>query len=414
MFLDDQQIMRVGGRLQNAVGLTFDQKHPILIPHKSVLSKMIIREFHKNNFHAGPKLLESKIREQFWLTNIKSAIKKVIKKCVTCAKFKPKPMSQLMGNLPAARVSEPKKVFENCSIDFAGPITTKTSKLRNAAVIKSYIAIFVCLATRALHIEAVSDLTAESFIAALRRFIARRAGAKHIYSDNGTNFVKANRVLNELTELEKNTFEREVHEESLKSGIVWHFSPPTSAHFNGLVEAAVKSTKFHLYRAFKNVNLTFEELATVLCQIESMLNSRPMCELSADPNDVTALTPAHILNLSVMESAPDEDYSETKTSYLSRWQLVQKIAQEFWKKWKTEYLHQLQVRNKWHKENANIKIGELVMISDTNLPSCEWPLGRVIETHAGIDGKTRVVTVKTAKNVLKRGITELAPLPIRQ
>lgn len=307
-----------------------------------------------------------------------------------------------------------KKVFFNSAVDYAGPISTKTSKLRNAIAVKSYIAIFVCLATKAVHIEAVSDLTSDAFIAALRRFVARRTGTKNIFSDNGTNFVKSNRILCELSEQEEEVFEKNIHEESLKRGIKWHFSPPASAHFNGLVEAAVKSTKFHLYRAFHNINLTFEELATALCQIESMLNSRPICELSSDPNDVSALTPSHIINLAAMESVPDEDLTETRSSYLSRWQSVQKVAQEFWRKWKSEYLHQLQVRNKWHKKNADIKIGELVVIKDINLPSCEWPLGRVIQLHPGTDGLTRVVSVKTATNILKRGITELAPLPVRQ
>lgn len=156
-----------------------------------------------------------------------------MKECVTCAIFKPRPLGQLMGNLPQARISIPEKVFENCAIDFAGPITTKTSKLRTAPIIKSYIAIFVCLASKALHIEAVSDLTAESFISALRRFIGRRGKISRICSDNETNFVKANRVLNELSEEQAEIFEKEFDKKSVKFGIKWYFLPPTSAHFSG-------------------------------------------------------------------------------------------------------------------------------------------------------------------------------------
>lgn len=411
-FIDESGIMRVGGRLENAVGLTYDQKHPILIPHKSVLSEMIIIEYHNNNFHAGPKLLEAKIREKFWITNIKTTIKKCVRECVTCVIFKPKTGNQLMGNLPQERISIPEKVFEHCAIDFAGPISTKPSKLRTAPIIKGYIAIFVYLASKALHIEVVSDLTAEAFIAALRRCIARRGKISKIYTDNGTNFVKSNRLLKELSDEEAEIFENELHEENVKLGVKWKFSPPASAHFNGLVEAAVKSTKFHLYRALKNVNLTFEELQTLLCQIEAILNSRPLCEISTNPNELTALTPAHILNI-VIDTVPDEDFSETKSGYLSRWQLVQKIAQEFWRRWKSEYLHQLQMRCKWNEKRPDIKIGELVIIKDINLPSCKWPMGRVIQLHHGDDGMIRVVTVKTASNTLKRGITEVAPLPIK-
>lgn len=413
VFLDEQQLLRVGGRLQNAINLSFDQKHQILIPHESMLSRMIIKEYHEKNMHAAPKLLECKIREMFWITNLKSEIKKVLNQCVECAIHKPRALNQLMGNLPHARVNEPKKVFENCAIDFAGPISIKASKLRNAAALKSYIAIFVCLATKALHIEAVSDLTAESFIAALRRFVARRSAVANIYSDNGTNFVKANRVLGELSEREEEQFTTKLHNESLKKKINWHFSPPASAHFNGLVEAAVKSTKFHLHRVFRGINLTFEELQTALCQIEAILNSRPICELSSDPNDVEALTPGHFLNVSPIEAIADEDVLESKANYLNRWQLVQKVTQDFWHRWREEYLHQLQVRNKWHTKNLNVKVGELVMLKDINLPSCKWPMGRIVELHPGRDGLTRVVTLKTANNTLKRGITEIAPLPVR-
>lgn len=235
----------------------------------------------------------------------------------------------------------------------------------------------------------------------------------HIYSDNGTNFVKANRILKELNENECEIFENKLHSASLERGITWHFSPPASAHFNGLVEAAVKSTKFHLHRVFQGVSFTFEEMQTALNQIEAILNSRPIWELSSDPNDINALSPGHFLNVSPMVSVADEDLSETKTNYLSRWQRVQKVAQEFWQRWRVEYLHQLQVREKWHTQNLNVKIGELVVLKDVNLPSCKWPMARIVALHPGSDGLIRVVTLKTATNILKRGITEIAPLPVR-
>lgn len=336
VFLDNDGVIRVGGRLKNAVGLTYDQKHPVLIPHKSSISKLIIREVHFETFHAGPKLLEAKIRQKFWITNCKSTITSVLKECSLCAIYKPKLLTQRMGDLPQARVSEVKKPFTNCAIDFAGPIRTKTSKLRNSKIVKSSIVIFVCLATKALHIDAVSDLTAQSFIAALRRFVSRKGTVENIFSDNGTNLTSANQILNELSEIEAKTFNEQLSNESIRKKITWHFSPPRSAHFNGLVEAAVKSTKFHLKRSMKDAVFTFEELATVLSQIEAILNSRPICELSNDPNDLTVLTPAHFLNTAATQTVADEDLSECKSNRLNRWQLVQKMNQEFWKKWRHE------------------------------------------------------------------------------
>ena len=132
-----------------------------------------------------------------------------------------------------------------------------------------------------------------------------------------------------------------------------------------------------------------------------------------DPNDTTVLTPAHFLHMMPVSMVPDEDLSECKSSYLTRWKLVQSLVQQFWKKWKDEYLHQLQVRTKWHTKKPDVQIGEIVTLKDENLPPGKWKLGRVMKKYAGADGHTRVVEVKTANNTLKRAIAKIAPLPVR-
>ncbi|XP_055306641.1 uncharacterized protein LOC129570941 [Sitodiplosis mosellana] len=234
-------------------------------------------------------------------------------------------MQQFMADLPAARVERVEKVFLKCAVDFAGPIKVKTSKLRNAKAVKGYIAIFVCFVTKAIHIELVGELTAESFVAALRRFVARRGRVSDISSDNGPNFVKSEKFLKELSKIELEQFQTTINNELLRLEIKWHFTPPASPHFNGLVEAAVKTTKYHLKRQIGDSALTVEEWTTLLCQIEAVANSRPICEMSNDPNDTTVLTPALFLNLTPMVMVPDEDLSESKSSYLTRWKQVQNL-----------------------------------------------------------------------------------------
>ncbi|XP_031630867.1 uncharacterized protein LOC116345570, partial [Contarinia nasturtii] len=310
-----------------------------------------------------------------------------------------------MGDLPECRVNQPFKVFMNSAIDFAGPFMIKTSTLRASKVLKAYVSVFVCMASKAIHLELVSDLTADAFIAALRRFIARRGRVYNIYSDNATNYVKANRILKELSQLEQETFQKHADQELLANGIEWHFAPPDSPHHNGLAEAGVKSMKFHLKRALGDRVLTFEEMSTLLGQVEAVVNARPICEMSQDPNDFSALTPSHFLNLVPIELPPDTDYVDMKSSYLTRWQLVQKVHQNFWNGWKRDYLNQLQVRQKWNTEKADVKLNDLVMIRDDNLPSTKWATGRVVATHPGEDGHTRVASVKTAHNTFKRSIT---------
>lgn len=262
------------------------------------------------------------------------------------------------------------------------------------------------MAIKAIHIEPVSCLTSDGFIAALRRFIARR-----IYCDNGTNFVGASRELAEIIEETSEDFSKNVSSELTQNSISFHFSPAGSPHFNGLAEAAVKSTKSHLKKSIGDVAPTFEELATVLYQIEAAINSRPLCAVSTDPNEMTALTPAHFLTIGSMSTVPCEDFLETNINWLSRWKLVQRITQQFWRRWQDEYLHSLQIRKRWNTSKPVANINDLVLIKDENLPSTKWPLARIVAKHPGSDGKTRVVTVKTANSTLKRAITKIAPLP---
>jgi hypothetical protein len=408
----DNNIIRVGGRLRNAT-IPFDMKHQILLPGKSELTTLIIREFHHATLHGGPKTTESNIRQKYWILHSQRSIKRELKQCLICCKSRPSPMNQVMADLPAVRVEQTEKVFLKCAVDFAGPIQVKTSKIRAAKIVKGYIAIFVCMATKAMHIELVGDLTAESFIAALRRFVAKRGYVTDIYSDNGTNFVKSEKILQELSMEEKEQFMENLENVLLKHEIKWHFAPPASPHFNGLAEAAVKTTKYHIRRTINETPLTFEEWATLLAQIESIANSRPLCGLSSSPNDTMILTPAHFLQLQPVELIPNENIDECKTNYLSRWQTVQRLVKRYWIQWRKEYLNQLQIRQKWHEKQPNVNIGDLVTIVDDNMPPAKWTLGRIKEKHTGPDGCTRVVTIKTAKNEIKRSITKIAPMPVK-
>lgn len=130
--------------------------------------------------------------------------------------------------------------------------------------------------------------------------------------------------------------------------------------------------KHHLKRAIGEATLTFEELATALYQIEAAINSRPLCQMSADPNDIETSTPAHFLMNSASTTISDEDLRESRLNWLTRWQLVQRIHQQFWTKWQMEYLNGLQSRKKWQREKANVKEGEIVLIKNENYAPTRW------------------------------------------
>ncbi|XP_039960282.1 uncharacterized protein LOC120774624 [Bactrocera tryoni] len=203
-FLDERGLLRVGGRLQYS-NLDFPSKHPIILPKRHPVTDAIISSFHWKLLHAGPQSLLASIRLQYWPIGGRKTVSRIINKCVRCFHVKPKLMEHLMGNLPSERV-KCNRAFLTTGVDFCGPFFYK-SDVRNRAPIKCYICIFICFATKAVHLELVKDLATSSFLAALKRFICKRGRPQTIWSDNATNFVGAK---NELSEL-KNLFSSQGH-----------------------------------------------------------------------------------------------------------------------------------------------------------------------------------------------------------
>lgn len=410
-FLHTDGTLRVGGRLQNT-NLPFDVKHQFLLPKDHIFSKNLISYMHLKYLHAGCQLTLAQLRQSFWIPAAKSVIRKIIHHCVTCAKFNASLQQQLMADLPASRV-QPNFPFASVGVDYAGPISMKFNTLRAKTIVKAYLAIFVCMVTKAIHVEVVTSLSTQAFIAAFVRFVSRRGLPSAVYSDNGTNFLGAQRELSKLRLfLSDNHNQRHVHEFTSHLGVEWHFIPPSSPHFGGLWEAGVKSLKHHLKRTMQTQILTYEELNTLMAQIEAILNSRPLTSLSDDPNDLGYLSPGHFLIGRALTSLPTPDLAELPMNRLTRWQLLQKTLTLIWQRWSIEYLNTLQQRTKWQQSAANLKLGDLVIVKEDNLPPMLWRLGRVIDVHPGKDNLVRVATLKTMNGVLKRPIHKLMVLPI--
>lgn len=333
--------------------------------------------------------------------------KSVVNKCVTCFRQKANVIQPIMGHLPSSR-SNLEFPFFNCSVDYAGPILIADRKGRGCKLIKSYLCIFVCLAVKAVHLELVTDLTKEAFMAALNRFVARRGKPRSILSDNGTNFIGASNELGKF--LQVSDLASDVSQE----GIEFIFTPAYSPHFNGIAEAAVKSTKFHLKRLLTLTHLTYEEMVTLLTQIESILNSRPLTPLSTDPSDLTALTPSHFLIGRPLTSVPHPQISGASITSLERYKRVELLKQHFWSRFHTEYVCQLQQKTKWAAASGNLQQGSLVLVKDKALPPLLWLLGRVEKIYPGSDGVVRVADIKTRKGTLRRAFNNICPLPLEE
>jgi len=182
-----------------------------------------------------------------------------------------------------------------------------------------------------------SDYTSEAFLAAFRRFTSRRGICSEVYSDCGTNFVGASRELREMFHA-SSADGRRIAQITASDGIKWKFNPPAARHFGGLWEAAMKSVKYHLRRIIGETTLTFEEMSTFLAQVEACLNSRPLRALSDDPDDLTALTPGHFLIGAPLLAVPEPSLVDRVDNSLSRWQLLQRMRDHYWKRWSQEYL----------------------------------------------------------------------------
>lgn len=407
-FLDRDGVLRVGGRLKHSL-LDADQQHPIILASASHLSRLVVQEQHLRTLHGGTQVTLAAIRQRFWLLRGRQLVKHWIRQCPKCLRWRATTPQPIMGDLPAARVW-PSRPFLHTGVDYAGPVRLRTSRGRGQRSYKAFLCIFICFSTRAVHLEVASDYTAAAFLAAFRRFTSRRGLPTVMHSDRGTNFVGADRELRAL--FSDACEESRIIAASLADkGIRWAFNPPAAPHFGGLWEAAVRSVKHHIRRVIGDARLTFEEMSTLLAEVEACLNSRPLQAMSDDPEDIAALTPGHFLVGEPLLSIPEPSLISVPANRLSRWRLVQKMRDHLWVRWAREYLQSLLPRPKWWRETGGVKEGQLCIIREEGTPPSRWPLARVVRLHQGPDGRVRVVDLKTASGLLTRPVVKIVPLP---
>jgi hypothetical protein len=409
-FLDEEGILRVGGRIANS-NISFNSKHQVILPKHGIFVKYLIVQFHEKYLHANINLLLNVIRQQFWILSCRRLVKSIINKCMICVRHRGQLSQQLMANLPRRRV-EVSRAFLNIGVDYAGPLELIYKRCKGPRITyKAYIVLFICFSTRAIHLELAGDLTAETYIAAFKRFISRRGLPRTIFSDNGTNFVKANSMLQELKEkIHIIHNDPVIHRFVADNSISWEFNPPSAPHFGGLWEAGVKSVKGILYKVVNKSFFTYEEMNTLLVQIEGLLNSRPLAPVSDDISSIECLTPAHFLVGHPITMLPES--SECNLSLQQRWRHIQHVTQNFWTRWRKEYLCLLQQRPKWQSIEENIHVDDLVTIKEKLALPGQWTTGRVIKIYPNSKDKlVRMASVRTEHGILERPIVKSCKLP---
>lgn len=409
IFIDENGCLRVGGRLKHS-SLPRDHKNPLLLPPNHHVTDLIMLQEHERLLHAGIETTLSSLRSRFWPLNARNRLRKLIHSCTKCFRFHGHTMSQVMADLPKYRVT-PARPFLLSGVDFAGPLEVKEWRTRNPIIHKGYVCIFICLSTKAIDLQLVSDLSTKEFINALKRFISRRGKCLQMFSDNGTNFQGANNELKAAYNLFKNNMNN-LSDFANTEGFEWHFIPPSSPHWGGIWESGVKMVKHHLKRVLGNNILTYEHLNTLLIEIEAILNSRPISPLSEDTADEQCLTPAHFIIGDRLTSFPEADKLNIPDNRLKIYDLITKMKQSFWKRWRMDYLNSLQMRYKWHANKPNITLNSLVLLKEDNVPTLSWPMGRVVKLFYGKDNNVRAVSVKTKNSVYVRPITKIIPFPV--
>ena len=339
-------------------------------------------------------MLFSNIGSQYYVTAARKLARTTCKTCVSCQKIAATPEQQLMGQLPDYRVSETQS-FVKVGVDYAGHFMLKTDQRRKAPEYKAWLAVFICMATKGVHLEIIDSATTEGFLATLRNLICRRGPPSDIYSDNG---VGARNDLELLYEwLQQSEKDESLRNFLLDNRITWHMTPKRAPHFGGLWEAAVKAAKYHLKRIIGEQVLTFKEFNSVIIQVEACMNSRPlMHQYCHSPDGIEPLTAAHLLIGRALMAYPETEI-DLSMAQTERWTLCQQIVQGFWKRWSKECLQQMQAYYKWKKKKPNLAVGDVVLLRDKSYFQTHWGLARVVELFPGRDGLVRSVDVVTCK-----------------
>ncbi|XP_023815425.1 uncharacterized protein LOC111948165 isoform X1 [Oryzias latipes] len=320
-FLDEQGVMRVGGRLKHSTLHPYI-KHPAILPDSSHISKLLIEHYHQQVQHQGRGITMNELRSNgIWILGCSHAVSSFIYKCVKCRKLRSAQV-QKMADLPHDRV-ETTPPFTYCGMDCFGPFYIKEGRKE----LKRYGLLFTCLCSRAVHIEVLDDMTADSFINALRAFIAIRGNVRQLRSDQGANFVGAKRELQQTV--------RQMDQESLKRlGCEFVMNTPAASHMGGVWERQIRTIRSVLTSILhqSSSRLDSSSLRTYFYEVMAIINSRPLtAHLLNDPTGPQPLTPNHILTMKSSVILPPPGQFVTEDVYLrKRWRRVQFLANEFW------------------------------------------------------------------------------------
>ena len=402
-FADEYGVLRVEGRTAHAMYADFDARFPIIMPRNHHLTLLLLNHYHRRYGHANRETVVNQVRQRFEISNLRTTIDKAVKGCQWCKIKKCKPQPPRMAPLPEQRLTPYIRPFSYVGLDYLGPLEVVVGRRRE----KRYVAVFTCLVVRAVHLEVAYDLSTPSCIMAIRRFVRRRGSPVEIFSDNGTNFVGASRILAEQIR----RINLDCADTFTDAKTKWTFNPPGAPHMGGVWERMVRSVKEAMRALDDGRKLDDEVLVTVLAEAESFINSRPLTYMPQESGGTEALTPNHFIfgNSSGAHNplrTPVDLAEALRNSYMRS----QYLSDTMWDRWLKEYFPAMNKRSKWFCDTKPVEVGDLVYVTEGKRRT--WVRGKVEELIINKDGRVRQVMVKTASGTFKRPVVKLAVMEI--
>jgi hypothetical protein len=347
---------------------------------------------HKKGGHLAEAATTAMIRSKYWICHLPRLAKKIVFSCVLCKIKRERLSGQIMAHLPIERL-QPTPPFYHTGIDFFGPYQSK-GEVNKRSRGKCYGVIFVCFTSRAIHLDLSVDYSTDAFLQTLRRFACIRGWPKEFKSDNGSQLVAASK---ELKDVVQKLDHKKIQSECLVGGSNWTFTTADAPWMNGATEALVKSVKRALHTIIGDQVLTFSEFQTVMYEAAQLVNQRPIGRHPTHPDDGSYLCPNDLLLGRATSHVPQGPFKE-RTSNKHRFDFLQCVVNQFWKRWTRDLFPSMIIQPKWHVEKRNVAVGDVVMIQDSNAFRGSYRMGIVQETFPSRDGKVRTVKVAYKNN----------------
>ena len=409
LFICEDGLLRIRTRLRAADALTYDQQNPIVVPGESRLAKLLIVDAHRMNAHFGVNTILNYLRRRLWVIRGRQVVRAILRRCVTCRRRQGAHATQIEAPLPESRVTL-REPFAVSGVDFCGHFFTR----QRGETFKSYVALFTCTATRAVHLEAVPSLTTPQTHLAIRRFLATYPACRRFISDNGKSFSKAATDLKRLFNAVKDP---ECLEILNGRSVDWSFNCPRASWHGGVFERLIGVLKSALAKTLGRNLIGYEDFRTILCELAAVINDRPLTHVPAEADAPAALTPAHFVRGGphIPVAAPflpiDRLHGDEVVSGddLRRGHdLKTKYFRDVSVRWFREYLLMLRTAVTTRGEKARpIQIGDVCLLREDNQPRVRWRLVRILDAHKGRDGEVRIYTVKFENRRTSRRAAQL-------